>query len=192
VARSSVQAVRGRGTADQRRQVERWLNDAITKQPHNVMLPVLLAELYDTGGRYDDALGLYRRILKEAPGNVVALNNLAYTLALRGDGAGEAVTLVNRAIDAAGPVPELLDTRAVVYLMTQQTDLAVKDLRQAIAQAPDPVKYYHLAAAEYAAKNRAAAGDAFRKATDDGLKPADLHPLEQAAYRQLADQLRAD
>jgi tetratricopeptide (TPR) repeat protein len=191
VARVCVAAVRQpQATDEHRRRVEKWLRDAIAKHPQMVVLQVTLADLYDAGGRHDEAMALYRRILQTGPDNVVALNNLAFVLTMRGDQPDEALALVNRAIDIAGPLPEFLDTRAVIYLKTKQGELAVKDLQQAIAQVPLANVYYHLAAAQLAAKNRSAAGDAFRKATAAKLKPTDLHPLEQSAYRELAEVLR--
>ena len=63
------------------------------------------------------------------PANVVALNNLAYLLALNGGSQAEALALIQRAIDQAGPDPEMLDTRALVYLKGGQADRAGKDLR---------------------------------------------------------------
>jgi tetratricopeptide (TPR) repeat protein len=193
VARACVSIVRaGPATEGQRRQVEKWLQAAIAKNPQMLGLRVLIADLYDYDGRHDEAVVQYRRILDEAPGNVIALNNLAFLLALKSGPSDEALSYINRAIDAAGPMPQFLDTRAVVYLKSQQADLAIRDLQQALAETPMANAYYHLATAQMAVKNRSAAAESLRKATAAKLKPTDLHLLEQDNYRNLMDDLRLD
>ena len=47
----------------------------------------------------------------------------------------------------AGPHPELLDTRATVHLAARRAEEALRDLRQAVAEAPAAAKYLHLAQA---------------------------------------------
>ena len=100
-----------------------------------------------------------------------------------------ALPLIHEAIAIAGPVDELLDTRATVYLQNRQADLAVKDLEHALAQAPTPTRYFHLAQARQMVKDRAAAAVAMRKALDMGLQAAQLHPLERASFEQLVAEL---
>ena len=57
--------------------------------------------------------------------------------------------------------------------------------KPAIAQSPTGPRYFHLARAHLAAKNRRASDEAFRKAREHGLKTNDIHPLERAAYDQM-------
>ena len=193
VARACLTIVRhGSLTQAQRQKVETWLQAAIAKNPKLLGLRVMLADLYDVSGRSDEAVAQYRRILDEVPENLIALNNLAFVLALQGGHSDESLEMINRAIDLAGPLPEFLDTRAVIHLKAQRADEAIKDLQQVLAQTPMPSGYYHLAAAQLAAKNRSAAGDAFHKATAAKLKATDLHPLEQADFRALTGELRFD
>src|SRR5262249_11823664 len=113
--------------------------------------------------------------------NAVALNNLALLLALGGGGA-EALPLINRALDVAGPAPELLDTRAVVYLSMGRHDRAIEDLEEAVAESPLAPAYYHLAQAYHRAGKADEAGDRFRKAIAAGLRPEVLHPLERPLF----------
>src|SRR5262245_15036373 len=102
----------------------------------------------------------------------------------------EALTHAQRAVDIAGPHPELLDTRALVLLKAGKALLAVDDLNQAIAQAPTPAMYLHLAQAQHLAKNAQAAATAYRRATNAGLAPDSLHPLERTTLQQLAAALK--
>ena len=78
--------------------------------------------------------------------------------------------------------------RAVVHLAAGNADLAVRDLRQAAAQAPSAVTYYHLAQAHLLAKDRTAAHTAYRRAVQLGLKEVDLHPLERPPWRKLHEE----
>ena len=93
--------------------------------------------------RYADAQTLYRKVLAADPKNVMAANNLAVLLALH-QKAPEAVELSRQAIDHAGPLAPLLDTRGTAYLSAGQTEHAVGDLEEAVAQQPSAPRYYHL------------------------------------------------
>src|SRR5207302_373486 len=103
--------------------------------------------------------------------------------------AAEALQLIDRAIATIGPLPDLLDTRAVVNVMLGRSGPAVEDLRLALAEAPTAAKYFHLARAQQCARNPRAADDALRRANALGLKSADLHPLERRSYDQLMSDL---
>jgi Tfp pilus assembly protein PilF len=191
VARVSVAVLRNPGaTPAQLLDVEARLKAALTLRPEVPAVTVFLAELYDLQGRQDEAVKTYRGVLRRDGRNVVALNNLAYLLAVGSGDLAEALELINRAIDLAGPVGQLLDTRAVVYLKQGQAGQAVADLQQALAQAASPGKHFHLAWAQHQAGNRAAAADAWRRATGAGLGEGSLHPLERPAFRRLAGALK--
>jgi len=110
--------------------------------------------------------------------------------ALNDDNWTEGLEFVQRAIELIGPNPEVLDTRALLYLKAKRPDRALQDLNQAIAQAPTPTMYVHLAQAQLMAKNAPAAAEAFRKAKEIGLQVDILHPLEKPAYQQLAAELK--
>ena len=83
----------------------------------------------------DKASALYREVLTKEPKNVIALNNLAYLLALQGND-GLASELIGIAIETAGPITSLLDTRAKIHFKGGRTEQAVDDLKQAISQSP--------------------------------------------------------
>jgi tetratricopeptide (TPR) repeat protein len=170
--------------------VEGWLRAALAKSPKSPGLGLQLAALMDLTGRPEQAEALYRQVLEQDAGNHVALNNLAWLLAQRKDAAAEAVTLIGKAIESHGPRPELLDTRAVAYLTLGQTDPALADLEQAIADAPTAAKYFHLTRAHQMARNPRAARAALARAKAAGLTAERLHPAEHAAYRQLVAELK--
>jgi Tfp pilus assembly protein PilF len=171
--------------------VERWLLGAIDKSPRSANLLVCLADLRDLQGRYLEAEKLYRQAVAADPRNVVALNNLAYLLALQGNQSHEALKLLGEAIAVAGPTPELLDTRALVQLKLGQPQSAIKDLEDAIADSPLPPLCYHLAQAHHLARNAGAARAALRQAKALGLQADQLHALERPAYQQLQRELES-
>ena len=81
------------------------------------------AEYLQLTGENAEAVTVYREVLRREPDNVLALNNLAWTLSLdRRDEAKvrESLTYIQRAIDLAGPLDELLDTRARILFESGQ------------------------------------------------------------------------
>jgi cellulose synthase operon protein C len=173
-------------SAAQEKRVEGWLVDQQQKQPtERVALGLVLSELQEFKGRFDEAMATYRDILALNADNVVALNNLAYLLVLKQNDAAAALPLVQKAIDKAGPIPELLATRALIYVKTDRAKLAIADLEQVLQQAPKPNRYVLLAQAQELAANRPAALNAWQRAVDSGLDAAAVHPLEQADFQRL-------
>jgi tetratricopeptide (TPR) repeat protein len=182
-------------TDEQTRRAEGWLQSAIGKHAENMALRMHLADLYDMRGRYEQSEELYRLVLKKEPGNVIALNNLAWLLARRADNgddprhAAEALPLIDAAVQGVGRRADLLDTRGLVRLAQGQTDEALSDLREATADVPTPARLFHLACAHHRAKDREGAARALREAKKLGLQVATLHPLEQKRCRQLLEEL---
>ncbi len=112
-ARTSVDILRaGEASAGQIQQVGSWLQAAIRENPQSTTIVARLADLHDYAGRYDEAEKLYRAILLQKDRSLMALNNLDWLLALQHKNGTEALKF----IDLAGPVAELLDTRAIVHL----------------------------------------------------------------------------
>jgi tetratricopeptide (TPR) repeat protein len=190
-ATCEVLAQRAEATDTHRQQISRWLREAIQQHPDRPELLTRLGVLQDLQGLYDDSEKSYRRALAKNPQDTVALNNLAWLLALNKGGADrarEALSLIDRAIKQTGPHPELLDTQTVAYLAAQKGDRAVESIRQAVERAPSPPFYFHQTRA-YQAVHDSRAAAAFRKATAAGLKAEDLHPLERDDYLRLAIEL---
>jgi cellulose synthase operon protein C len=188
---SVLQAAKGgAGETPETRRVAGWLDEALRKSPGDAKLMVPLAVLRGLEGRYDDAEAIYRQILRRDEKNAPALNNLAWLLALKFDKGSEAEGLIERAIELAGPIPALRDTRAVVRMSQGRSDLAVEDLLEANTQEPTAAGYFHLAQAYQMSKDRTAAAKALVQAkTELGLQANDLDPLERAAYERLVGDL---
>jgi tetratricopeptide (TPR) repeat protein len=168
------------------KRVEGWFETEQRKRPDAPELIVPLATLRYQQARYQDSEAMYRRALAQGKNDIMALNNLAWILAHEPGKETEALELVDRAINWGGPVPSLLDTRAVAYLAMNRTDLAIQDLNASIAgDSKSPAKYFHLAQAYWKAKDRNAANTALRRGEELGLKVTSLDPIEHEAFKQL-------
>jgi tetratricopeptide (TPR) repeat protein len=150
-----------------------------------------LAVLRNYQGRYQEAEQLFTEVLERDKRQPVALNNLACMLARRdGKAKGEyALGLVNQSIEILGPLPSVLDTRGMIYLALGRGGEAVKDLEEAVADAPNPEIYFHLAQAYVLVNDKTRALSALNSGRGLGLKPERLNTLERPAYQELLAQL---
>lgn len=192
IAEASLAALtRGAAKAPHFDRVGVWLAEAIRqdKGAKRPTLPFYLANVRNFQGQYGEAEALYRQVVAADPKNAAALNNLAWLIAINGGKPEEALTLINRSIGLAGEVPDLLDTRGVVYLAQGRPDRAAVDLGKALSLAPSGATQFHLARAYQQAGKKDAARDALKRAGTLGLKPEGLHPLEQRDYKRLVADL---
>jgi tetratricopeptide (TPR) repeat protein len=186
VARVAVAVVRlGEPTAAHFAQAEEIIQRARQAKPMSKDIPVSFADLRDAQGQYADAIRMYRDILQTNPANTLALNNVAWLLALHEKKRDEALEFVGKAIAVRGPDANLIDTQGVVRLATGDPQQAVTDLTHAIASGARPELYFHLAQAYHKQGNLAEAMRAMRKARELELSKKDLHKLEWADYDAL-------
>jgi tetratricopeptide (TPR) repeat protein len=183
------------GTSEREYQrVQPWLEAAIQKQPRSADLLTCLADLHELRGHFAEAEETYQKAIKQDGRNLEALNNLAWLLAQRQGGSDEALQYVNQAIEVRGPIPEVLDTRAMVYFQAGKTEKALADWDSALGRVQvQPASlaaiYFHMARAHAKAGNPNEAKAAWQKAKAAGLQSDLLHPLERKSYQQLKDEL---
>lgn len=180
---------KGQPTPDQIARVEAIIDAAIEKKGEQVPLLLGMAELRTIQKRYDDAEKLYRRVLELEPNNFLALNNLAVFLALRNIKLDESLKRIDQAIDAAGLLATLYDTRATINVARGDWKQALEDIQIALAEEPSGVRYFHQARAYFLGNQKEAAAAALKKAKDLGLTVDELPALERPAYRQLETDL---
>lgn len=192
VIRSALTFARNRAkelTDPQSQRVRDWIEAGIKEKPDEPTFYVLLADLNDLLGRFDESQKLYASLVanKKLVGNLKAtvLNNLAYLLAVKDHKGKEAMPYIEEAIALVGPVSELLDTRAMVQLSLGENKAAVEDMKRSVGDGPSPLKLFHLAIALLKTEDEAGAADAFKQAVQMGLKADDLSTLERPQFDEL-------
>ncbi len=175
----------GRPSAGEFKRVEAGITEALKKAPSDVVLRFDAANLDILQGDYAEAEAFFRDLHKAKPDLGAPLNNLAWLLALRGVKGPEPLDLIDEAIAKEGATPDLLDTRGLILTLIGEPEKAIDDLEESLAASPTPSGYVHLAHALKKAGKVAEAAEAFKKARTSGLRPGEIHPLEQPTYREL-------
>ena len=94
-----------RGEGGERRQARGLgtaLEEATALDPKLVAAHLMLASGYETQKDYDKAIERYRAVLAVSPDNAIALNNLAYALAVHKGQPAEAIGFAERAMTLTG------------------------------------------------------------------------------------------
>jgi tetratricopeptide (TPR) repeat protein len=164
---------------------EKVLLAAQSKFAKHPALMLTLGDMRFMQERYGEAENYYRELLHDNPGHAVALNNLALLLALQGKNLDESLSLINKAIEIAGPLSSMLDTRASVYIARGEAEKAIKDMDEVVADGATPVRLFHQAQALELGKQKFAAASTMQRALDAGLKKEMLQVLEIPAFERL-------
>lgn len=165
--------------------LQQTVRRAREKNPQAVPLMLVEAELALLRRDYGEAERLYRELVAKEPQNFIALNNLAVTLAILGKDLDEAERLAQRALDSAGPRPEVLDTYAQVLMAKGQWQDASKVISEAIADSPIPILYLRQAQLLHLSGQKTAAEKVLREAEKLGLRLESLSPSDRDIYAQL-------
>lgn len=147
---------------------ENTLKTEIAAHPDDVASRMALGDLYSSSTRYADAKAQYAAVVHQAPTNIVAENNLAWTLVLLNE-PGQALPYARNAAAAAPNSPQVLDTLGVVLMRNNQFNDALTTLRKAGEKGPDnPAIQFHLAQALVGVGKKDEARDALRMLLDNG------------------------
>src|SRR5262249_12615829 len=125
-----------KSSEDECRTVASWLQAAIAQDSKAGALLTHLAAVRRLQKDYAGVIALYQQALAQDSNDTVTLNNLAWLLALNDRDSAGALQAIQRAIELDGPQADLLDTRAVAYLVAGDAVKAAKDLDEAIAERP--------------------------------------------------------
>lgn len=134
----------------EKQQAEELFQRYLADESHSdrPLLMLNLSVLREHQGRPEESTSLMRAALALRPRAVELKNNLAWFLAAYGNEATDAEKLIDEAIETAGPLPALLDTRGVVLLAENRFEEAAKVLEQCTAGDDVPVaRLLHLAEA---------------------------------------------
>lgn len=154
--------------------------------PESMLLRLVEAVVRESVGDTAAAERLYREVLAEptvSPSLASRVaNNLAKVLVDSGR-ADEAMTLVEKSMEQLGPHPNVLDTRALVWLAKGDTTRAIADLQESLLD-PSAVKYLHMAVARFEARQISDCRAALLAAEARGLRKERLAApeLERLAY----------
>ncbi len=130
----------------QRPAAVKWLQDGVSLMPDNQGMRLALAEFHMAFAEWEPAIKVYEEVLRRAPDNVVAANNLAALLVdHRPDAESHkrALVLANRFENSDNA--SFLDTLGWVHYRNGQLDQAVRVLRRAVERDPNAALHkYHL------------------------------------------------
>jgi predicted Zn-dependent protease len=162
-----------------RQMLEGWVKDHDT----DIAARVGLADLMMVEHDYDGAQKTYEFVREHAPGNVIALNNLAWIYTKKHD--KQAPDLARQAYRLA-PSPQTADTLGWALMSAGQGKEALSYLRRAGAALPDDASIqYHLAVALRAAGDK----DEARALLEQAVKtPAPFDGKDEA--RRLLEELQ--
>jgi Flp pilus assembly protein TadD len=164
---------------------EAVLNTRLQVDPKDIVIRSILASLYLTQKKYDNAIGEYTRVVPERPTDATALNNLAWLYQRKGDLA-KARGLAEQAVGAAPRAPLIEDTLGWILVAQGEADKALTYLSAANLSAPkNPDIQYHLAVALNRLGRTADA-----RATLETLLNSDITFSDRAEAEKLLQQLK--
>jgi tetratricopeptide (TPR) repeat protein len=163
--------------------------------PDSASRIVLQAESFEIQQRFDEAVAAYKALLArdDAPQHVrsMALNNFAFLLAMQKQDLDLALNLANEAMEIRGPISDILDTRALVYINRGEFNEAVKDLRLAVKMDVTASKYFHLAEALLGIGDEEGAIEAWKQAEARGISVEETVFIEQDDLRETMQKIEA-
>jgi tetratricopeptide (TPR) repeat protein len=149
------------------------------------------ADLWIWRGHESQAIETFRRIIRERPNDVVALNNLAMLLADTKEGAGEALLYVERAIQLIGAKAALMDSKAYVLLRMERFTEAINILTQLQSSYSSPSVRLHLYSALKKTKQTAQANEVLAKIDTKVLRKIPLTQSDQLELEEIEKALAA-
>jgi uncharacterized protein (TIGR03790 family) len=116
------------------------LEEAVRIDTRFPQAEMALAMLLEEAGSMAPAIERYRKVVELAPNNVIALNNLAFNLAVHGKNPKEALPLARRAFSLAPNAPDVADTLGWVHHLLGDNAVAESILVRALTVAPNHVE----------------------------------------------------
>ena len=110
-----------------------WASQLLPDQP---VVMGTLALVLDGSGKKEEAERAYRATLQLDPDDAIAMNNLAFLLAERGEDLDQALALARRAAELVPEDADVIDTAGWVQLKRKQTDAAIGLFAKAVGREP--------------------------------------------------------
>ncbi|MBN2020371.1 MAG: tetratricopeptide repeat protein [Sedimentisphaerales bacterium] len=173
---------------------EDLLRRVIESKPNSASAGYSLALLLQTVGRTNEAVGLYRQVLKNDPKNVVALNNLAWILCEDQKQYRQALDLADKGLEIEPNYVDLLDTRGVTLYRLGLYQRAADDLSRCILLYPPDSRSlaatnFHLARIQEKLGQTDRATETLKKALDLNNEKEGLTADDLAEAKKLLDKL---
>jgi len=127
--------VEARVASGNREGIEGFLIKATELEPRLTIAHMQLAQAYTLSGQHDKAIDRYRKALAQEPRNPLVLNNLAFSLAVYGNRAAEALPLAQLAYDIAKN-PSVADTLGWIKHLLGDDKGAAPLVESALSAAP--------------------------------------------------------
>jgi tetratricopeptide (TPR) repeat protein len=179
-------------------EVSRIVRQGLRDDPENAKRLMLEAEMLETQGKYAESIEAYKRLMArdDVPKSLRAsvANNLAFIVALQDPKPEDlqlALKYVNEAINVMGPMSDILDTRALIYISLGQFADAVTDMQMAVKMNVTPSKWFHLAEAQLGAGDQKGAKATWDRAKQAGLKPDSVAQPEQGKLEQFMKKMES-
>jgi len=177
-------------SSEAKKAAENIIQAVLQNNPESTEAMSVLAVLLQSTGRFDEAAGLYQRILQLQPDNLVAINNLAWILCEEQKKYEQALALAQRGLEKApDSYVDLIDTRGMIYHRLGQYDKAVQDFTKCLKLYPDGTpaliaSHLHLAKAMIGLGQKDKSMEILKRALKlnndfSGLSPAELAEAEQ-------------
>ena len=120
------------------------IEEALARYPDNQPLRYSRSQMLERVERIDEALAELREILRQRPGDPVAMNALGYTLADHSRDLREARSLISKSLDMTPDSPAIQDSLGWVLFKQAQYKDAMKWLTRAYADEKDAEIAAHL------------------------------------------------
>jgi len=179
-------------------EVSRIVRQGLRDDPENARRLVLEAEMLETQEKFSESIEAYKRLLArdDVPKGLRAraANNLAFLVALQDPKPEDlklALKYVNEAIEVMGPLSDILDTRALIYISLGQYSDAVADMQMAVKMNVTPSKYFHLAEAQLGAGDQKGAKATWDLAKQQGFKTDSVPKPEQGKLEQFMKKMES-
>jgi uncharacterized protein (TIGR03790 family) len=161
----------------------RFLEEATARDSRLASAQTILATLYEQAGEHDKAVTRYRRVLELNPENPIALNNLAYALAVHQNNPQEALPLAQKAYGIAKASPNICDTLGWVHHLLGDNEKARGVLEEALKGGRGSSEmHFHAAVVYDALGQKQQAAEALARALEldpEMAKREDVRRLQQ-------------
>lgn len=141
-------------------------------------------------GRWREATVAYEKVLKEDPGNLSALNNMAFVLSLTENEEGSrAQAAIERISPTAFELPVVMDTRGLVLMKMGKLSEAEEAFESSLDKQFDAGCLVHLAVAQLRRGEVDDSKKSFIRLSRELKDLGKLHPLDRKLYDWLVDEL---